>query len=384
MFSMHRHDTQRYLFIDLLRFGAVVFMLQGHTFDALLASSVKHSSFFYLHDFFHGLIAPMFLFSSGVAFGVSTFKKWQEHLSFTRVVRKRIARFTGLIVVGYALHLPFFSLNKILHDSTAQEMAAFLQVDALQCIAVTLLFLQILILIVRTEKRLVLFAVIIAPLIVFISPIIWNISFQHSLPLWLGSYLNAENNSWFPLVPWSTYLLFGVTFAHAFVYAKENGEASLLMKRVAAGGVIVIIGMVMLANIPFHLYGPHDFWKVNPTVLFARTAFVATMACCLYFVEQLVHIPTRLPMIMGSESLVIYVLHLIIIYGSVINNGLQYSLGGKLSLVEAIGVFLLVLVAMSTFAYIWHSLKMNFRRESVLLKFALTATFLFYFVTRPY
>jgi hypothetical protein len=47
-------------------------------------------------------------------------------------------------------------------------------------------------------------------------------------------------------------------------------------------------------------------------------------------------------------------------------------------------VFLLMLFAMSTFAYVWNVIKKRFYRESLLLKFALAATFLFYFITRPY
>jgi uncharacterized membrane protein len=382
--------AQRYIFIDLLRFSAIVFMLQGHTFDALLASSVKHARFFYLHDFFHGFVAPMFLFSSGMAFGVSTMKKWQEHLSFTPAVRRRITRYFSLFVIGYGLHLPFFSLNRILREGTPENMASFLQVDALQCIAVTLLFLQMLIMIVRTEKRFVLIAAMLAPLVMIFSPVVWSIPFEHSLPLWFSSYLNADNNSWFPLFPWSAYLLCGVTFAYIFLQAQKNGKDFLLMKRVVAVGCAVIVGMVLLANSPVHLYGPHDFWKVNPAVLFLRTAVVTMMASGMYFVERtlrrdgMIHIPLKLPIIMGSESLAIYVVHLLILYGSVVNDGLVYSLGGKLSIAEAFGIFLLMLVAMSAVAYIWHSTKKNFRRESAVVKLALTTVLLLYFVVRPY
>src|SRR5512138_3001569 len=93
---------QRYLFIDLLRFTAVIVMLQGHTFDALLSPRVKQASLFYIHDFFHGFVAPMFLFASGVAFGVSTMKKWDVHRHLSRPVMKRIGRFIGLVIIGYA------------------------------------------------------------------------------------------------------------------------------------------------------------------------------------------------------------------------------------------------------------------------------------------
>lgn len=383
-------QSKRYIFIDLLRFSAIVFMLQGHTFDALLLPAVKHFRYFYLHDFFHGFVAPMFLFSSGMAFGVSTMKKWQEHLSFTHTLRKRITRYFSLLVIGYALHLPFFSLNRILNEITPADVASFLQVDALQCIAVTLLFLQLLIIIVRTEKRLVSIVAILAPLIIFVSPIVWSIPFEHSLPLWLSSYLNGDNNSWFPLFPWSAYLFSGVVFAYIFVEAQKRGEDLLLMKRAVVWGIIAVIFLTVVANLPVNFYGPHDFWKDDPVILLLRTVVVVMMASGMYFVERLlqgdgtIRIPIKLPIIMGSESLAIYVVHLLVIYGSVANDGLEFSLGGKLSITGAFSVFLLMLVAMSAVAYIWHNTKKNFQRESAVAKLALTTGLLLYFVVRPY
>jgi uncharacterized membrane protein len=381
---MHRHDKQRYLFIDLLRFLAVVFMLQGHTFDALLQTTIKHASFFYIHDFFHGFVAPMFLFASGVAFGVSTFKKWEIYIRIGSPVFRRIGRFLGLLIIGYALHLPFFSLTKLLHESTPSDIAALLQVDALQCIAVTLVGLQLLVLLVKSEDRFALVSLTIAMLTMFLSPIVWNYPFIHVLPLSLTSYLNASNNSWFPLFPWSGYLFFGVSFAYVFVEAKEHHHAIVLMKRVAVLGTGVIVAAFVLSTLPFSIYPSHDFWKVNPLVTMARMGFLFVVMSGLYFLEQSVRITSSIPKVMGKESLVIYVLHLVLIYGSVINSGLQLKFGGSLSILGATGVFLLVFFAMSVFAYVWDVIKNNYKKESMLLKFALAAVFLFYFITRPY
>jgi len=136
---------QRFLFIDLLRFGAVVFMLEGHACDAFLKDAIKQTEFYCLHGFFHGFVGPAFLFASGLAFGVATFKNWEQYLSWSPQLRRRLIRFLGLILIGYALHLPFFSLRKTLYDSSSQEISTFLQVDALQCIGVSLLTLQILV-----------------------------------------------------------------------------------------------------------------------------------------------------------------------------------------------------------------------------------------------
>jgi hypothetical protein len=375
---------QRHLFIDLLRFTAVIVMLQGHTFEALLSPNVKQASFFYIHDFFHGFVAPMFLFASGVAFGVSTIKKWEAHLSPGRAVGKRVGRFIGLIIIGYALHLPFFSLPKILHNTTSQEVAAMLQVDALHCIAVTLLTVQLGVMVVRTPRRLAIVAGVLTMLIVVTAPLIWNIPIAETLPLWFASYFNAENHSWFPLIPYSAFVLGGICYAYLFLKSKERQQTTRFMERGVVAGMTAFVIALIAANLPFSLYPVHDFWKVNPSVITARFGFLLIAASSLFFAEQIIRVPPKLPAVMGSESLFIYIVHLIIIYGSVLNNGLVYYYGARLSFWQASGVFLLVFVAMSFFAYGWHTMKTRFKGWALFLRIAIVWLLVFYFISRPY
>lgn len=378
------HSKQRYLFIDLLRFIAVVFMVQGHTFDALLDFDVRSTTFFFVHDFFHGFIAPMFLFASGVAFGISTLKKWEEHAALTPRVWKRIGKFLGLLVIGYALHLPFFSLQKIVHEATPAEIASWLQVDALHCIAATLLLLQITVLIVRTEQRFVLVAGIAAGVIIFFSPIVWSLPLTEYMPLWLASYFYAGNNSWFPIFPWSGFILCGVLFSWLFINAKEHHHAVRLMQNVVALGIAMFIGTLIVVNLPFHWYPHHDVWKVNPLIILARLSFVAVVTSSIFFAEHSIRIPTAIPQIMGRESLFIYVLHLIILYGSVLNQGLQQIILPTLSVMQASLIFLVIISGIMLFSYGWYQYKMRYKRAAMATRIAIAAVFIIFFITRPY
>ncbi|MGE5316119.1 MAG: heparan-alpha-glucosaminide N-acetyltransferase domain-containing protein [Acidobacteriota bacterium] len=375
---------QRYLFIDLLRFTAVIVMLQGHTFDALLSPVVKQASLFYIHDFFHGFVAPMFLFASGVAFGVSTMKKWDVHSHMSRPVMKRVGRFIGLIIIGYALHLPFFSLPKILSSATPEQVASMLQVDALHCIALTLLAAQLSVLVCGTPRRLVAGAAAVALFIAFSGPVIWNLPLTSYMPLAVASYLNAQNHSWFPLVPYSSFVLFGIVYAWMFLQAKEKRKTVLFMQRGVVTGMLLIGLAVLAANLPLTIYAPHDFWKVNPIVIAARLGFLLIAASSLFFAEQIIRVPPKLPAIMGSESLFIYIVHLLIIYGSVLNNGLQQIWGPTLSFWQALGVFFVVFLAMSAFAYAWHILKTRYKGWALFLRIAIVWLLVFYFISRPY
>jgi uncharacterized membrane protein len=382
--SMSSQKGQRYLFIDLLRFAAVVCMLQGHAFDALLKGSIKQTNYFYLHDFFHGFVAPVFLFASGLAFGVATFKNWEKYTSWSPSVRNRLVRFFVLILVGYGLHLPFFSLRKILYDSTPREIAGFLQVDALQCIAVSLLGLQLLVVVLRKEKRLALFSFWTAILMILLSPWVWQISFSRILPLGLASYINAENKSWFPLFPWASYLLLGTAFAYVFLRSQRLDKTAGFMKRATLSGLWVVGLGLALSFVPLDLLPIHDYWKVNPPVTLIRIGVLIVVTGAFYFFDQRCRIPLSFPTVVGRESLSIYVVHLMIIYGSVVSPGLVLNWGGQLNVIEVLSIFALVSLLLFTFAALWNHLKLNFRNWALLLKLATAATLIFSFVHRPY
>ena len=374
----------RLLFIDLLRFGAVVCMLEGHACDALLKDSIKQMRFFYLHDFFHGFVGPAFLFASGLAFGIVTFKNWEQYLHWSPLVQRRLIRFFGLLLIGYALHLPFFSLRKTLYNSSPLEIAGFLQVDALQCIAVSLLGLQLLVVMVRGERRLARLSLWMAILMILASPWVWRISFSRIFPLGLASYVNAENKSWFPLFPWAAYLLFGTAFAYRFVLSQRQDRTVSFMRRATLFGLLLAVIGIVVSFISLNLFPAHDYWKVNPPLNLFRSGILLVVTGTLFFLDRAYRIPFSFPTVIGRESLTIYVVHLMIIYGSVINPGLGLNWRGRLDISEALLVFGSVSVIVFTLAYSWNHLKLNFRGWALLVKLAVAATLIFSFVNRPY
>ncbi len=378
------HSKQRYLFIDLLRFIAVLFMIQGHTFDATLEYSVRHHALFTAHDFFHGFIAPLFLFASGVAFGISTFKKWEDHIVFSRKVQRRIGRFVSLLIIGYALHLPYFSLQKIMTEATQSEIASFLQVDALHCIAITLLILQLAVLVLKTEKRFVLFTAVLAAVIIFGAPFAWSATLREDVPLWLLSYLNAENNSWFPVFPWSGFLLVGVLFSWFFIHAKEHRHAVVLMRNIAIAGAVSFIVPLLLIDVPFGMYPLHDVWKANPLIVLARLGFVAMATAGVFYAEHTWKVRPMVAQIMGRESLFIYILHLVILYGSVLNRGLQQTMTSGFSVLQSALVFVLIAGGSALCAFGWYYFKKNYYGTSNTVQFSIAGILFILFIIRPF
>jgi uncharacterized membrane protein len=377
-------SKQRYLFIDLLRFVAGFFMIQGHVFDALLSPQVKSASWFYVHDFFHGFIAPMFLFASGVAFGVATIRSWDQHIVWGERVRRRIWKFLVLMAIGYALHLPYFSLRKTITSATFMETKSMVQVDALQCIGLTLLILQGAVILLRKKERFVRLVALCGAVVIFASPIVWSLHFGDKIPLWMAAYLNAENGSWFPLFPWSAYILCGVLFGYWFLKARSyRDEVAAVLKYAAIGAGTAVLALLAL-RLPFDFYPPHDYWKSDPSIILVRLSLVSIVAAGIFLVERYIQTPSRIPSIMGRESLFVYIVHLLIVYGSVMGQGLSYFIGPTLSLVQTLFATVLVFVVVMILAVLWYGLNSNHRSLADRLKLAGAAIFLLAFIIRPW
>ncbi|TXB70151.1 DUF1624 domain-containing protein [Phaeodactylibacter luteus] len=126
---------QRLLFIDLLRAFAILMMLQGHFIDTTLAESWRDKAAYPLYSywaFMRGLTAPVFFFSSGLVFVFLLLRERGNAWANKRAV-KGARRGLQLILTGYLLRLSFPAL---LHGRVP---ASFFYVDVLHCIGIALL-----------------------------------------------------------------------------------------------------------------------------------------------------------------------------------------------------------------------------------------------------
>jgi hypothetical protein len=291
-----------------------------------------------------------------------------------------------LIAIGYALHLPYFSLRKTLSTASADELKSFFQSDVLQCVGVTLLLLQIGVFLIRNRKAFVWAAAGAATIIIFASPLTWSARFSDYLPVAIASYLSPENGSWFPLFPWAAYLVCGAA-AGALVanYGRPDDPALMLKGGALSLGILLLAWAAMY--LPIEIYPTHDFWKSNPTMFFVRLGAIGVVVSCI---SLLVHVlkwtkdPPRTASIIGRESLFIYILHLVIVYGSVVNRGLAQRIGPALSVFESAGVFALVFAGIALIALLWHRLKADYEKAASMVAAAGAVTFLTAFVVRPW
>jgi preprotein translocase subunit SecY len=111
---------------------------------------------------------------------------------------------------------------------------------------------------------------------------------------------------------------------------------------------------------------------------------VCIVAAAIFLAERYIQASSRIPSIMGRESLFVYIVHLLIVYGSVMGPGLNYYIGPTLSLVQTLFVTVLVFVVVMFLAVLWYGLNSNHRTVADRLKLAGAAIFLLAFVIRPW
>jgi hypothetical protein len=361
-----RAPAGRWAALDLLRFCAVFLMVQGHTFGALLDPSVRAERWFRHHNFVHGYTAPMFLFASGLAFGYTTFRTWDSQTKLGDAVWKRLRRYGWLVLIGYALHLPSISPTELAHADAA-SMRSWMQVDVLQHIGFSLAICQLLVLALRSQRR---FAVVIGAMLVvavFLAPIVWRWDASAALPHGLAGYVNQAEGSLFPIFPWAGFTYAGILTAYFAQHVRVPSRD--LAWPIASVAALSLLVPIAINHTGWNPYGAHEFWRTSPYYFFWRLGNVMAVLALLCFAERWIDrsrvvrdprgAPARalgLVRAVGQESLVVYVAHLIVLHGSVLNDGLKDHVGETLGLVDASLVSLALFAAMLVLAKGWSEL----------------------------
>ena len=352
-------QKKRALFIDLLRGLVLLIMIEVHVFNSMLIPAIKESTWFSYLNFVNGLVAPSFLFVSGLVFVLSLQKSVDDLRKFGNVFWKKIGRIALVLIAGYSLHLPHFSLKKILNNPTQQVLNDLFMVDVLQCIAVGLLFLLIARMIFKKDKPFYLFIFISLVIVLTVSPIAWKTDFNSYLPLPLASYLNRMNGSLFPALPWFNFIFAGALASKFYIWARENNGEKNFSRQLLIFGAISFVSCLVILNFVL----PPDLKAIipNPFFFLQRLGVVLVLlAACWYYLEKSTkHVGFILDV--SRESLLVYWLHLQLIYRYVLGGESLVSLyGNKLTLIEAIIVTIILAVLMIFAAKGWGWVKSKY------------------------
>lgn len=364
-----RTGRPRELYLDVFRGLMALVMVQGHVCDALLSPDLRAQSLYQFQTIFHGSTAPGFLFASGFVAGLP-----RAPLAL-RASLRRARRLLFVLGVGYALHLPYFSFWKTVAATPAEQLALF-ACDALQAIAVTqlvVLGLQWLFSAHWTKA-----AGGLAIAVLLLGPWVWAAGLARHCPPALGAYLDATSGSHFPLFPFAAFVLCG-TVAGVTLGRKES--ATRKKRALAWGSGLLVLGGLISFPLAAHV----DFWGVSPAYALMR---LGGLLLLLRLVEAVTHhdLPgTRALALLGHETLLVFVLHLHLLFGGVLGaSALLTPYIGHLGWRATVGVLLLMLPILWLAALVWHRLKALWPHAAQQLLALLTVMFLWEFFTRPW
>jgi uncharacterized membrane protein len=322
-----REQSARLAWIDLLRGLAVVGMIETHVVNAVLDARFDHAEWLRKLMSWNGLIAPMFLFIAGYAQGLAILR---AHSAGKPVLNlQRIRRLALIFVIAYALHIPWDLWTK--GDFSAESWRELFQADILQCMAVSLFAIAAVGH--MTTRWHLPFIGILACAAVFLAPAAmgWQPGFGP-----VDAYLNRDTGSIFPLFPWFGFAACGCLVSH---WKSDTMTTKLAW---------LVVGIVGIAA--GSLLSPTPWFAQHPSFFFERLGWLLVFV----FVAQSVatRFAPRWLMLASRESLLLYVIHLQLIYGVPINGApLNLWLGRTMSLPATALVFMAVLVASMLFAW---------------------------------
>ncbi|MCL6494968.1 MAG: DUF1624 domain-containing protein [Ignavibacterium sp.] len=350
----------RIIFIDLMRAFAVLQMVQGHTVDALLAPEFRSLDYplYAVWNFMRGMTAPIFMFTSGTVF-TYLFRLVDEPFEKNPRVKKGIKRFLLLVFLGYLLRYPTYKVFDF-SDVTKQQLDIFFAVDVLQLIGFGLLFLMISAYI--SEKLKLgdtITFLMMALLFIVPSPFFAKIDWLKIFPQPIANYFNTANGSLFPLFPWTGYVLSGGILGS---YLARNPLVFKTNKFSIRLFIIGFISIIVAAAFLYSGFGRNinqysDSYTYD-TITF-RIGFVLIITGIVSYISQSISSIPRILILIGRNTLLIYVVHLMIIYGSAWNPGLYLIWGNSVPALTTIIIALGMITLMTLMVYFLNKLRIK-------------------------
>lgn len=375
--SIETRKKERLTFIDVLRGLAVIWMIETHVVDVVLYKGWKTGFLYHYLNVSNGFVAVTFLFCAGAGFWLAAQKKADDYKHFKPALWSYLKKIGFILAVAYSLHLPVFSFRGAL-NFTSEQMAYFMQIDVLQTICYSSILALIILMITPKTSWVKYISAALALTFFSLTKTVWYSDPYSYLPGFLGFMVEAPPVSKFPLFPWAGYFFTGIAVTAFFMQAKDKMKLAKIM---AISAFILPIIIFILKDGVGVLDQP-DWWRISPFHNIYRVS-VSIMCFSLFYIFEKKYRGTRIGdhlVVAGQESLFLYVSHLVLVYGSIANNGFRLMGANNFNPVETAITFFAVTAACYSSAWTWHYLKISKPVQSKWLLYSFSALFLIVFL----
>jgi hypothetical protein len=246
----------------------------------------------------------------------------------------------GLEILGYAFLFRFWMFASGRFGSP-QDL---LRVDILNCIGASLLVVGVVALPWPRRAARIAAALVIAAAIVGLAPLTWDSALARHLPVGLAGYIDGRQpGSFFPPFPWAGFAALGA--AAGVLLASRRERAGRLFGGMAALGAALIPLGLLADRVSPAVYPRYDFWHTSPAYFAVKAGIVLLTMAAAYAFDRL---PGQGPIRqLGRTSLLVYWVHLEIIYGDHVVPGAR----GNLPLGQAVVAVAILMLAMLALSY---------------------------------
>ena len=302
---------KRFPFLDWMRGLAILVMIECHTFNSFTRIDLREGGPYVLSQFVGGMAAPLFLFMAGITMGFQ-----MESLEAREPGRRR-RWLISLRRAAYILAIAFtFRFTNWLFSIPHAGLQELTKVDVLNCMGVGMAVLSAIAIFPAKERTRV--AVAAGTLIAALSPIMTNLPWSGT-PALLQEYLvPGQARGHFPFFPWVAYIAFGLAMGTIVKRAPAERFERLMQWCVLLGFGMIFTGQYF-SNIPYSLYTRANFWTDSPALIAIRIGICLLVMAGSYLWTEYCAAPRWSWMqALGKNSLMVYWVHVMIVYGALV------------------------------------------------------------------
>ncbi|MCE9625978.1 MAG: DUF1624 domain-containing protein [Deltaproteobacteria bacterium] len=350
-----KESNHRYLFLDILRGIAVLWMIPTHVLGILLNTQASENPYYQIFLPTTGYVAVAFIFCAGSAVWFSLERKGEFYRKLSPELLNHLRRTAFILLTAYWFNISTSSWDQL--KDTPLAWNRLLAFNVLQVIGFSILLSLLLIQILKSSRILKWVFLGIGLSVYAAAPWVWGMDLSRET-IFIKSIFGRPPDTAFPFFPWVGHFFMGAAITGFFAQLKNKiyGMGALLLVSTLAPYLIFYIH-----DLRFRYPGwQESWWFCNPGNSFLRLSKVTCLFSLLYLLEPLLRkMKSRIGFltIFSKESLQVYVFHMAIVYGRPFLKGLNSFYAHQLSLAQGLAVTLGLTAFSFCIAWIWHCLK---------------------------